>query len=91
MTEAEKKFYREEFKSNLKSVGRMLSFWVVAVATALASYWLQLEPEKQAELLAQWPVLSKFAPTITMLAWIYARVKPQKSLTPMPEPEGEQS
>lgn len=85
MTEDQKKFYKNEFKANLLSVYKMLSFWVVAIATGLASYWLQMSPEDRQALLDTYPVLSKLAPVITMFAWVYARAKPQKSLTPPPE------
>lgn len=86
MTEDQKQFYREEMRRNLRKLHRMLSAWVVAIASAVAMYWLQLSPEQQQELLSQFPWLIKSAPLLTMVAWVYARVKPQQSITPVPEP-----
>lgn len=81
----QKQFYSDELKKNFKNTWKMLSFWVVAAASAAAQYWLSLDHAAQAELLAQYPVLSKVAPTLTLLCWVWARIKPQASITPPPE------
>jgi len=86
-TESEKKFYRSQFKRNFRRLPRMVSAWIVIGASAAATYWLQLDAAKQAELLVNYPFLKDWAPTLTAVAWIWARVQPQKSLTPMPKEE----
>lgn len=85
MTQEEKEFYRSEFRKNFKSLHKMLSAWVVGIASLAAAYWLQLSPEDQQALLAEYPKMIKAAPFFTMAAWMWARSKPQRSLTPPPE------
>lgn len=80
----EKKAYlKKEFRKNLRAMHTKLSFWVVAIVSGAAYYWLQLPIEEQAKLVAEYPFLVKHSPLISMFAWIYARAKPQ---TPPPEP-----
>lgn len=77
----------EEMKQNLKNLPRMLSFYIVAIVSALAAYWLQLSPEDQVALQTQFPILIKLAPLAAAIAFVLARVKPQDLPQPPPEIE----
>lgn len=78
-------FYRAQLIKNLCKLHRMMSFWIVAIASAAAAYWLQLDKAAQDELISQYPTLAKLGPLITLVAWVFARIIPQKSVTPPPE------
>lgn len=56
---------------------KMLSVWVALIICGLVKYWLDLTPEAQQELLAQWPAIKNYGPQIAFVVWYAARVKAQ--------------
>lgn len=75
---------------NIAKLFTYYSTWVAALASFVAGYWLQLAPEEQAQILAQWPMLKHYAPIFAFLAFAAARVKAQGVPTPnfTPPPAG---
>jgi hypothetical protein len=71
---------------NLSNVLKFNSTRVVLVMTALAAYWLQLDPAEQAAYMASYPWLKHAAPLIALASFVWARVTPQASLQP-PAPQ----
>lgn len=77
----------EEMKQNLKNLTKTFSFYVVAIASAVAAYWLQLSVEDQIKLQAQFPVLIQLAPLAAIITFVVARIKPQELPPAPPETE----
>lgn len=76
-TPEQKQAIKAEFWFNIRTMPKMLSAWVTAVVSLAAAYWLQLSPADQQALISEYPILIKASPVISMLAWMYARAKPQ--------------
>jgi len=62
---------------NIAKLFTYYSTWVAAAASFVAGYWLQLSPDEQAQILAQWPVLKHYGPIFAFVAFAAARVKAQ--------------
>lgn len=71
---------------NLANVLKFNSTRVVLVITALAAYWLQLDPAQQAAYIATYPWLKHAAPLIALGSFVWARVMPQPNLQPPTQP-----
>lgn len=67
---------------NIAKLFTYYSTWVAALASFVAGYWLQLAPEEQARILAQWPLLKHYAPILAFVAFAAARVKAQQPKMP---------
>lgn len=77
---------------NIAKLFTYYSTWVALICSFVAGYWMQLTPEAQAEILAQWPVLKHYGPILAFVAFAAARVKaqgvPMPNFTPPPAGTG---
>lgn len=71
----------EALMVNVRKSARMFSNHVAIILAMGAAYWLQLSPEHQAEILAQYPKLKHAMPWLSFVIWYIARMIPQKSVT----------
>lgn len=73
---------KDKLATNLSSLPKMASAWVISAAGALGAIWLALPPEQQRALVEHSPLPAWAYPVALTVAGLAARVWPQKSLTP---------
>lgn len=75
---------------NIAKLFTYYSTWVALLCSFVAGYWMQLSPDEQAQILAQWPTLKHYGPIFAFVAFAAARVKAQGVQLPnfTPPPAG---